>query len=67
MVARKFWRDELSKQSWLNNYRACEFTVSVSRPTRDYFLTVFDRPVRWELAIRPRVILICCSSMSSGS
>jgi hypothetical protein len=41
--------------------------VSVSRPTRDYFLTVFDRLVRWELAIRARVILICCSSMSSGS
>ena len=26
MVARKFWRDELSKQGWLNTYRACEFT-----------------------------------------
>lgn len=26
MVARKFWREELSEQGWLNTYRACEFT-----------------------------------------
>ena len=41
--------------------------LSVNRPARDYFLTVFERPVRWELTIRLRSILICCSSMSSGS
>jgi|HubBroStandDraft_2_1064218.scaffolds.fasta_scaffold479753_2 hypothetical protein len=37
MVARKFWRDELSKQSRLNNYRACEFTSELTYTHAPYW------------------------------
>src|ERR1700737_825870 len=37
MVARKFWRDELSKQGWLKTYGACEFTSELTYTHASYW------------------------------